>query len=126
VHTLTTTQVGSLLHQWAAGSYSDEAAVQLLVAHHTWLERSDFKAACLNYDHDGDRPVAWVDWDSVAGFLDDAGCSSSEARILRLVAELAGVDSGWPLGGLLSGLDDHNSRRVADAFAHALRLDGRR
>jgi hypothetical protein len=126
MHTLTTEQVANLLGRWAAGSYADEAAAQLLGRHRTWLERHDFEATCLNYDHDGTSPTVWVDWDAVPAFLDEAACSSSEARILRLAAELAGVDTGRPLADLSSSLDDRNVRLVVDAIAHALNLDGRR
>lgn len=123
--TLTPGQLGHLLCEWAAGSYADEAAVELLIAHGTWLHRDDFLARCVEYDHDGSRPVAWVDWDAIAAFLDDTGCSSSEARMLRLAAELAGIDTGRPLADLLSGLDDRNSLLVVDAIAHTLRVVGR-
>jgi hypothetical protein len=35
MHTLTTDQLAHLLRQWAAGSYPDEAAVELLIGHGT-------------------------------------------------------------------------------------------
>jgi hypothetical protein len=124
--TLTTGQLADLLRVSAAGYYTDEAAAQLLCEHRSWLTRRDFIVACVEYDHDGTTPVAWVSWDAVPAFLDRAACSSSEARILRLAAELAGVDTGHPLANLLTSLDDHNSRLVAGAIAHALRIGGRR
>jgi hypothetical protein len=120
MHTLTTDQLAELLQQSAAGYYPAEAAARLLCEHRIWLERADFLAACVDYDHDGTTPVAWVEWPAVPGFLDRASCSSSEDRILRLAAELAGVDTGQPLVELLTSLDDHNARRVVDAIAHAL------
>src|SRR5262245_7363955 len=112
--TLTPDQLAHLLRAWAAGSYADEAAVELLVTHGSWLRRSDFLAACVDYDHDGTTAAAWIAWDTIASFLDraDTGCSGSEARILRLASELAGVDSGHALAELLSSLDDRNSRLV--------------
>jgi hypothetical protein len=55
-----------------------------------------------------------------------APLSSSEANILRLVAELGGVDTGVPLANLLCGLDESNARLVLDALAHVLTLGGRR
>ena len=124
--TLTPDQLAQLLRTWAAGYYTDEAAAQLVCEHRSWLTRPDFLAICVNYDHDGTTPVAWIDWPAVPAFLERAACSSSEARVLRLAAELAGIDTGQPLGELLTSLDDHNSRIVADAIAHALRLGGRR
>lgn len=124
--TLTPDQLAHLLRQWAAGSRADEAAIELLVAHGTWLHRSDFLARCVDYDHDGTHPVAWIDWDAVVPWIaDGTACSASEARVLCLAAELAGIDSGQPLADLLSGLDDRNSAVVVDAIAHALRVVGR-
>ena len=124
--TLTPDQLAALLRAGAAGFYTDEAAAQLLTEHHTWLTRADFLTACVEYDHDGTTPCAWVVWEAVPAFLDGAGCSSSEARVLRLATEFAGVDVGEPLAELLSDLDDHNSRLVVDAIVHALQIGGRR
>jgi hypothetical protein len=125
MHTLTPDQLAGLLRSSAAGSYADESAVELLIAHGSWLRRDDFAAACVNYDHDGARPVVWIDWEAVPGFLDGTACSSSEARILRLAAELAGVDAGHPLTQLLASLDDTNSALVVHAIAHALHIEVR-
>jgi hypothetical protein len=121
MHTLTPDQLAELLRQWAAGSCGDEAAVELLIAHDTWLHRDDFVVACVDYDHDGTHPVAWVDWHAVVPWIDDGTrCSASEARVLRLAAELAGVDSGQALLDLFTSLDDRNSQLVLDAIAHVL------
>ena len=128
MHTLTSDQLARLLRASAAGYYPSEAAAQLLTEHRRWLDRSGFRHACVEYDHDGTMPVAWVDWQAVPAFLDQAGaeCSSSEARILRLAAELAGVDTGHALADLLVSLDDHNSALVLDAITHVLTRGGRR
>jgi hypothetical protein len=127
MHTLTSDQLARLLRASAAGYRPSEAAAQLLTEHRAWLDRRDFRQSCVEYDHDGTTPMAWVDWQAVPAFLDraDMGCSSSEARMLRLAAELAGVDTGQPLAELFASLDDHNSARVLDAIAHALHLDTR-
>lgn len=125
MHTLTTDEIAALLRRWATGSYADEAAVELLIGHRAWLDRTDFVARCLEYDHDGHHPTVWVDWHAVPAFVDQAPCAASEARILRLVAELAGTDTGLPLADLLCGLDDRNSALVVDAVAHALQVAGR-
>ena len=123
MHTLTTDQLAELLYEWAAGSRGAEAAVELLDEHGTWLHRDDFVHACVNYDHDGTRPVAWIDWDTVVGWIAGrTACSATEARVLRLAAELAGVDSGEPLADLFTSLDGRNSRLVLDAIAYALRV----
>jgi hypothetical protein len=119
MNTLTPDQLAHLLRTWAAGCYTDEAAAQLLCEHRSWLTRADFLAACVKYDHDGTAPVAWIDWEAVPAFVERAACSSSEGRVLRLAAELAGVDTGVPLGDLLTSLDDDNSRLVLSAITHA-------
>jgi hypothetical protein len=124
--TLIPDQLAHLLRASAAGYYTDEAAAQLLCEHRTWLTRADFRAACVDYDHDGTTPVAWVEWPAVPAFVDRAACSSSEVRVLRLAAELAGVDTGVPLAELLTSLDDTNSRLVLFAIAHALHIGDRR
>jgi hypothetical protein len=125
MHTLTTDTIAALLRRRATGSYADEAAVELLIAHDMWLGRRDFLTACVDYDHDGHGPVVWVDWHAVPAFLDGAPCSASEARVLRLAAELSGIDTACPLADLLCGLDDRNSALVVDAVAYALRVVGR-
>jgi hypothetical protein len=126
VHTLTTDQLVELLRHSAAGFYSTEAAAQLICGHRSLLGRDDFRAACIQYDHDGEEPFAWIDWDAIPDYATRAPLSSSEARILRLAAELAEVDTGVPLGDLLCGLDDHNARLVLNAIAHTITLGGRR
>jgi hypothetical protein len=123
VTTLSTPQLAHLLRTSAAGWYATEAAAQLLCEHRSLLTRADLMAACVEYDHDGTEPVAWVVWDAIPEYVDRAPLSSSEARILRLAAELGGADTGVPLDELLSSLDDENARLVLDAIAHALRLD---
>jgi hypothetical protein len=125
MHTLTTATIAALLRQRATGSYADEAAVELLIGHGTWLDRRDFLAACVDYDHDGQDPVVWVDWHAVPTFLSCAPCAASEGRILRLAAELSGIDTGCSLSDLLCGLDNRNTTLVVDAIGHALRVAGR-
>lgn len=134
--TLPLPRLAALLTAHAKGYYATEAATQLLIGHETWLQRSDFLAACVwaATDDDRDGPVTqfdadeitrvWVDWESIPAFAATAPCSGSESRILRLVAELVGYDTATPLDELLSGLDDTNSAKVVVAIAHALRIAG--
>jgi hypothetical protein len=75
-------------------------------------------------DDDG-HTLAWVEWDTVVDFLDDAPSSTSEESMLLIAAELIGVDTHAPLGHLLTGLDAHNTRIVLDAIAHACALHTR-
>jgi hypothetical protein len=126
VHTLTTDELARLLGESSAGHYASEAAARLLGGHRCLLDRGDFLAACIDYDHDGTQPVAWIVWSAICEFVDRPQLSGSEARILRLVAELGGIDTGVPLADLLSGFDDRNARLVLDALTHALSHGGRR
>jgi hypothetical protein len=126
VHTLTTDQLAALLRASAEDSFGTQAAAQILCGHRNLLDRADVVAACVDYDHDGTRPVAWIVWSAIPAFVDRAPLWSSEANILRLVAELGGTDTGVPLDALLSGLDAGNARLVLDAITHALTLGGRR
>jgi hypothetical protein len=126
VTTLTPDQLAQLLRSWAIGDQASEAAVQLLCEHRRWLERSDFVCVCVDVCRDGASPMGSVRWWRVPAFVRDAPCSSSEARVLRLAAELAGIDTGVPLAELMANLDDRNCRTVARAIARALRLGPRR
>ena len=125
MNTLTPRQLGELLLADTDGTYTAQAAVRLLVEHETWLHRPDFVTACVNYDHHG-QPVAWVDWPAVPAFADRAPCSTSEAAVLRLAAELAGMATHRPLDELLTGYDDHNARIVLAALTHVLTRGGER
>jgi hypothetical protein len=129
VTTLTPAQLAELLRASAADfsdGYSAEAAAYLLTGHRSLLTRVDFLTACVDYDHDGTTPVAWTVWEAIPAYVWRAPLSSSEANILRLVAELCGVDTGVPLANLLCGLDEGNARLVLDALTHVLTLGGRR
>jgi hypothetical protein len=111
VQTLTLDKLTACLRVGARGAYATEAAVELLIAHRTWLRRADFRAACV--DDDG-HTLAWIEWDTVIDFLNDA--------LLLIAAELIGVDTHVPLGHLLTGLDAHNTHIVLDAITHACAL----
>lgn len=115
------------LRDRARGAYGTEAAADLLIAHGRWLQRPDFRDALVLTDHvRSARPLVSVYWPAVPGFLADAPCSGSEARVLALAAELAGTDVARPVVELLEGLDDTNARLVADAVGHVLTRGGRR
>ena len=127
--TLTPSQLAELLRASAADfsdGYAAEAAAHLLCGHRSLLTHVDFLTACVDYADDGATPVAWIVWEAIPGYVDRAPLSSSEANILRLVAELGGIDTSVPLANLLTGLDASNSRLVLDAMAHVLNRGGRR
>jgi hypothetical protein len=73
-----------------------------------------------------------IHWHAVPAFAATAECSTSERRILRLAASLAGTccdqpaGTCEPLGELLSGLDDRNAHLVLDALEHVVTRGGRR
>ncbi len=113
--TLGRNQLDLKLRAGADGDLSAEAAVELLVAHDRWLGRKDFLHHVLvGVDA---RVIAKVAWDEV---LDaNLPASSSEHQVLAICAELAGNDSGQPLGDLMSGLDDSNTILVLRALVSA-------
>jgi hypothetical protein len=97
-----------------------EAAVELLIGHRWWLVRDDFlvhvEFCCGFYG----ESMAAIDWQAAWTALEDGHlpCSSSERRILRVVASLA---EGLPidLGDAVSCLDEVNSVLVARAVLAA-------
>jgi hypothetical protein len=106
----------------AAGCVRDEAAIELLIAHGTWLARNDFRE-CIWPDAvpPGFPPeTAWVDFATALEY--EMPATASDHKMLRLAAELAGCDSDIALGDLLDDLDQRETSLVLDALAHALGL----
>ncbi len=118
---MTPARLSAALLAQAAGSYSAEAAVGLLVEHRSWLARADF--VCLVDVAPGfcdDRVLmASVDWE--AALAANLAASSSETQILAVAAELAGIHTGRSLQDLLGGLDRANTNLVIRAVLHAQR-----
>lgn len=112
--------VAALLAQ-AEGSYAAEAAVGLLIEQGSWPARADFHAFVDVGPSLGDDRVlmASVDWE--AAIAANLPASSSEAQMLAVAAELAGVDTGRTLQDLLCGLDRANTTLVIRAVLHAQR-----
>ena len=106
----------------AAGIYSLEAAVRLLIGHRRWLERGDFLAACVLVDlaPGGAVTAAFIDWPALIEAVDagDLPCSGSERRVLLVALSLA---EGVPvdLREALCGLDRAALVLVAECVAHA-------
>jgi hypothetical protein len=128
---MTTTSVPGLsfclaerLRAWAVGFEPVSSAIELLIAHRSWLARSDFVAACVDlfegYDYlDGQAPMGCIRWDEVPPFLDqEIACGADMTCFLAIATELAGVDTGIPLGELIDGLDDVQIALVVDAIRH--------
>lgn len=102
------------LRAWAAGSRTDEAAVELLVWHEDWLRRADFTAACVREGWNG---VISIHWRTARTFADVGPvCSTTQLNVLRAAAAIGGNEFG------LSGLGHIHSYKVAEAFAAALGL----
>jgi hypothetical protein len=108
------------LRAWARGIYPDEAGVELLIGHATFLDRADFTARFTATPASSDgTPLAVIDWPAAITALDgDLPCSGGEQRMLRLAASLA---SGIPvnLRDALTGIDDHGIKLVIQAVLHA-------
>ena len=106
----------------ARGLFADEAAVELLIGHGRWLERTDFTEGfvetCVGLS-DG-TPMAWIDWHAALAAVQAGGlpCSGSEAGVLRLAACLA-EGGGVDLRDVVGGLDGGNLVLVAKAVLHA-------
>jgi len=107
------------LRQWAAGSYADEAAVELLIRS-GWTRRTSFlDDVVVGYQEAATHP--WVDWESLGQILTgdrDSGilaASGGELRVLRVAHSLAAGE----LGALVPGLDRDVTAMVLAAVAHA-------
>jgi hypothetical protein len=106
------------LRAWAAGSDSNEAAVELLIWHASWLRRADFTSRCVCSGANGE---SWILWTGAADFAESGPrASSSELAILNLAVALGEDRFG------LSGFGRVHKRKAAEAFARACgwRLEG--
>lgn len=121
---VTEPQLSGALRGWARGTYPDEAAVELLIAHAAFLHRRDFTdrfvIPATGHDDDDDQAIARIDWSSAVFALNtgDLPCSRSEERILRLAASLSG---GVPvnLHDTTTALDPRNTTLLSEAILHA-------
>ena len=118
---ITAEELGDALRAQAKGVYAEEASVELLIGHGSWLRRADFRAF-INVGHSlSDETVlmAGIDW--ARATTANLPASGSETRVLELAASLAGIPGQLPLSELLSGLDDANTLAVLRAVLHAHR-----
>ena len=121
-HDVSLEDLEAALRAEAAGCVRDEAAVDLIIAHGTWLIRNDFRQ-CIWHEAipPGFPPdTAWIDFATALEY--EMPATASDHKILRLAAELVGWDSGIPLGDLLANLDERETSLALDAVAHALEL----
>lgn len=116
------TDLNAALRAHARGLYCLEAAAELLISHAAWLRRDDFLRRFVHITSGmiDATPMATIDWPEAVAALDQGqlACSSSEARMLRLVASLA---DGIPvdLNDALTSLDESNAELVSHAVMNA-------
>jgi hypothetical protein len=109
---MSTPTLHTALRACAQGLCPDEASIELLISHGSFLRRSDFRDRFVHLGTsitDGTTTMAEIDWPTAISALDtgDLPCSGGEQRILRLAASLA---AGIPvdLRDTLTGLDNRN------------------
>src|SRR5258708_7617087 len=109
------------LRGWVRGGTAHEqAAVELLIWHETWLRRPDFRGACITQRAAG--LVAIINWDEAREFIDCGyrqrdgrmlPASSSQRRVLDLAVALGEDQFG------LSHFGVAHRWHAAEAFARA-------
>ena len=102
------------------GTAHEQAAVELLIWHETWLRRPDFRGACITQRAPG--LVAIINWYEAREFVNRGfarrgerplPASSSQRRVLDLAVAIGENQFG------LSGLGHAHKRAIAQAFAAA-------
>lgn len=115
---MTASSIPDALRACAAGIYTHEAGVSLLIANRTFLGRDDFTSRFIT--RDTATGMAAIDWAAAIPALDagEIPCSGGEQRALRLAASIA---DGIPvsLSDTITGLDPRNARLVVQAVAQA-------
>jgi hypothetical protein len=120
---LTPEQLAPMLRCWAVGMYGVEAAVEMLIAHGYWLERSDFRERCVTADDEAWAPdgticsIASIDWSAAIDFEPDQ--QSSDHSVLRLACSIAdGHKHTVGLGAEIRYLDTSAVVLAVEAIAH--------
>jgi hypothetical protein len=119
-------QLITMLRAWASGFLDSEAAVELLIAHGAWLDRTDFRTTLIDAVDDGWRgdgdtePVASIRWQAIPQFLDQPhlDVTAGDIAVLRLAASLAGAIDPTSLRDLTIDLNPADAGLVLDALAH--------
>lgn len=102
------------LRAWAAGDRINEAAVELLIAHGTWLRRGGFLRAAVDQ---GDG-MARIDWDAAREFERDSPASTTERAVLRLAVAIGSEEFR------LAAMGRANGQAITRAVAAATRMEG--
>ena len=105
----------ALLAGTKGAGWCEHAAVLLLVAEGTWLDRWEFRQAVVAHTSEDRISAAWVDWPAVQ----EGPASSRELSVLALARSLAGVSSDQSLADLLPSLDPINTIRLLHAVEFA-------
>ncbi len=110
---------------YRGGTEHEQAAVELLIWHETWLRRPDFKGACITQRAAG--LVARIDWYEAREFIDRgyAQRGHSGRPLPASTSERAVLDLAVALGEdqfRLAGLGHAHRRAAAQAFAAAVGL----
>jgi hypothetical protein len=123
-----TADVAAALRAGARGSYPDEAAIELLIRHNSWLRRPNFLEQFVIVDAEGEL-TAYIDWVRVVHETAEWVTSPAERSILAIAASLAGHpnpeaprDTQWtpvPLRWNLAILDRNDVALVLAAISHA-------
>lgn len=118
MNTTNATDLENGLRQWAAGSYPDEATVELLTRS-GWARRTSFVRDCT-HPLEGGRG-SWIDWETVgqilAGERDSPvlAASGGELRVLKIAHAIA----HGQLADAVAGLDRRHLDLTLAAIAHA-------
>ena len=115
----------------AHGSYPDEAAARLLIAHGSWLRRADFRDQFVTVDtvDQAGGGAVRIDWPRAVRETAEWVIAPADRAILTIAASLAGypnpeaaADSRWtpiPLRWELANLNRHDTALVLAAISHA-------
>ncbi len=111
----------------AHGSYPDEAAARLLIAHGSWLRRADFREQFVTVDQAGGGAVR-IDWPRAVRETAEWVIAPADRAILTIAASLAGYPNPesaaanrWtpiPLRWELANLDRRDTALVLAAISH--------
>jgi ADP-ribose pyrophosphatase YjhB (NUDIX family) len=114
-------QITTALRACSKGTYCEEAAVELIISHRSWLLRDDFtQQFILTRTGSAGGITAVINWEEALTALraGNLPCSSSEAAILHLAASLA-TASPVILRHAITGLDQTNLHLVINAVRRA-------
>jgi hypothetical protein len=107
-------ELAKALRAWAAGDRINEAAVELLIEHGTWLHRADFHRAAIDEGHG----MARIWWDKACDFEKDAQASTTELAVLRIAVAIGSEEFR------LAAMGRANGHAITRAFAKATRMEG--